>query len=336
MGNRTLTGVPGIAVGHAHDPEAVTGCTAVLGPFAGAVEVVGLATGSRELDVLSPFHLVPICDALLLTGGSAFGLGAADGVVRWLEQQGFGFETRHGRIPIVPAAVIYDLGVGRADVRPGPDLGFAAASTASEDPVREGRVGAGTGATVGKLRGDAGLMPGGLGSWVEVPAAGQNERVGALAVVNAFGDVRDGAGRILAGCRSESGEFLDTERAIREGRVAPPGYGAAENTTLGVVATDRPLARRDLQIVARLAAAAIHRRITPAGTSFDGDLVFALSTGAARAGSRGADAGSLDPGALLALGLRAREALERAIERAVTEGPADGRAQGAGESTSRG
>lgn len=312
MANRTLTRVPGVAVGHADDPEAMTGCTAVLGPFAGAVEVVGLATGSRELDALSPFHLVPTCHALLLTGGSAFGLAAADGVVRWLEERGHGFQTRHARIPIVPAAVIYDLGAGRADVRPGPDEGYAAASTASREPVREGRVGAGRGATVGKLRGEDGLDPGGVGSWAEGRSGADGHLVGALAVVNAFGDVRDGAGRILAGCRTEAGDFLDTERAIREGTIAPPGYGAAESTTLGVVATDRPLAKRDLQIVARLAASAIHRRIAPAGSPFDGDLVFALSTGRARAEP-------VDPGSLLALGLRAREALERAIERAVTE-----------------
>lgn len=311
MANRTLTAVPGIAVGHAQDPEAATGCTAVLGPFAGAAEVVGLATGSRELDALSPFHLVPACDALLLTGGSAFGLAAAEGVVRWLEERGRGFETGHARVPIVPGAVIYDLGVGRADIRPGPDMGYAAAAAASGDPVPEGRVGAGCGATVGKLRGADGSEAGGVGSWADDPADEGGDAVGALAVVNAFGDVRDAAGRIVAGCRAADGGFVDTERAIREGRAEPPGYGAGRNTTLAVVATSRPLAKRDLQVVARLATGAIHRRIAPAGSPFDGDLVFALSTVPRSPEPE-------DPARLLTIGLRAREALERAIERAVT------------------
>lgn len=308
VANRTLTAVPGLAVGHAEDAEAATGCTVVLGPFAGAVEVVGLATGSRELDALSPLHLVPRCDGLLLTGGSAFGLAAAEGVVRWLEERGRGFETRYARVPIVPAAVIYDLGCGRPDVRPGPEMGYAAAAAAARDPVREGRVGAGRGATVGKLRGEEGVDAGGVGSWAE--ATDGDAAVGALAVVNAFGDVRDAAGRIIAGCRDDEGGFLDSDRAIRAGRIAPLGYGATENTTLGVVATDRALSKRDLQVVARLASGAIHRRITPAGTPFDGDLVFALSTG-------DGDVEPARPAGLLAIGLRAREALERAIERAV-------------------
>jgi L-aminopeptidase/D-esterase-like protein len=336
-----LTAVPGVAVGHAHDRRARTGCTAVLGPFRGAVETRGLATGSRELDALSPLHSVTRCDALLLTGGSAFGLSAADGVVRWLEERGRGFETSAARVPIVPAAVIYDLAVGDAGVRPGPEMGHEAADVADEGPVREGPVGAGCGATVGKLTGGDGGEPSGVGSWSDELGG---TTVAALAVVNAFGDVLDGEGRIVAGARGEDGEPLDTARALREG-AGPAGFGdgaAGENTTLGVVATDAPLSRRDLRIVARQAMNGLVRRVSPAGTLFDGDMVFALSTGgpavdagegasaAPRGGGPGAGAGGTagdggsrgaGPGAeLLRVAVRAQEALERAVERAVTRG----------------
>lgn len=342
-----LTAVPGVAVGHAHDRSARTGCTAVLGPFRGAVETRGLATGSRELDALSPLHAVPRCDAILLTGGSAFGLSAADGVVAWLEERGRGFETSAARVPIVPAAVIYDLAVGDADVRPGPEMGYAAADAAVDGPVEEGPVGAGCGATVGKLLGGDGGEASGVGSWSDDLGG---ETVAALAVVNAFGDVLDGAGRIVAGARGEDGEPLDTARALRQG-AGPAGFGdgsAGENTTLGVVATDVPLSRRDLRIVARQAMNGLVRRVSPAGTLFDGDMVFALSTGglgpgagqAAPAGGRDAAAGAsggegpaggVDGGEaearaeLLRVAVRAQEALERAVERAVVrggEGPA--------------
>lgn len=324
-GNRTLTAVEGLRVGHAQDAEARTGCTAVLGPFVAAAEIRGLATGTRELDVLSSLHLVPRCDALLLTGGSAFGLAAADGVVRWLEERGRGFPTGAARVPIVPAAVIYDLGVGRSDVRPGREMGYAAAEAAGPEPVPAGRRGAGCGATVGKLRGSGTGEPGGLGSW----SARRGETVvGALAVLNAFGDVWDGAGGILAGCRDDDGDYLDTAKVLREGAV-PAGYGPpraggaepeggrsasptgpAESTTLAVVATDAALGKRELRIVARQAMNGLVRRVRPSGTPFDGDLVFALSTGE---GGREID----EPGEVLALGLRAEEAVEQSIDRAL-------------------
>lgn len=325
---RTLTAVPGLQVGHAHRSAARTGCTVVLGPFTAAVEVSGLATGSRELDALSPLHLVPACDALLLTGGSAFGLAAADGVMAWLEERGRGFETPAARVPIVPAAVIYDLGVGRSDVRPDSALGRAAAEAASTAPVPEGAVGAGTGATVGKLRGSG--EPAGVGTWAERT---DGVVVGALAVVNAFGDVLAADGRILAGARDEAGDFLDTARFLREhpeavgtakGPVAPrPG----ESTTLAVVATDLPLSKRELMVVARQASRALARRISPSGTPFDGDLVFAVSSGAhlgpAATGGEletggGREPESASPLELLAVSLRAQAALERAVERAVS------------------
>lgn len=308
MGNLTLTAVSGLRVGHASDPEAATGCTVVLGPFVGAVELHGFATGSRELDALSPLHLVPRCDALLLTGGSAFGLGAADGVMRWLEERDEGFQTAAATVPIVPAAVIYDLGVGRPDVRPDASMGYAAAGAASEGPVREGRHGVGTGASVGKLRGSDGAQAAGIGSWADV----DESTVAALAVVNAFGDVLDERGDIMAGARAEDGSFLDTAMSLRV-RGGQPGFrtpGAVENTTLGVVATDAELTKRELRIVARHATAALSRRISPAGTLFDGDIVFALSTGA---GPR--PEGDLG---LMSVALRAERVLEAAIERAVT------------------
>lgn len=317
---RTLTDVPGLSVGHAGDPAAATGCTALLGPFRAAVEVRGLATGSRGLDALSPLHLVPRVDGLLLTGGSAFGLAAADGVVRWLEERDRGFRTRAATVPIVPAAVIYDLGVGNAEVRPDADMGYRAASEASGAPVPEGRVGAGTGATVGKFLGPEGAEGGGVGSW---SSEFRSHRIGGLAVVNAFGDVLDGDGRILAGCRRADGSFADTRRLLREGGI-PPGFGPGENTTLAVVATDRVVDRTALRVVARQAANALARRLSPAGTLLDGDMVFALSTGAVEGLDEGLDpvTGSPDPGELLGLAVAAEEVLARALVRAV--GPTGG------------
>ncbi len=309
--NRTLTAVAGLGVGHAHDARARTGCTVILGPFTAAVEVRGMATGSRELDVLSLHHIVPRCDALLLTGGSAFGLAAADGVVAWLEERGRGFETAAATVPIVPAAVLYDLGVGDASVRPGPAMGRAAAEAAGPDPVEEGPVGAGCGATVGKLAGPEHADPSGIGCAV---AEGREGTVAALAAVNAFGDVVGEDGSIVAGCHAPGGGFRDTARTLREGD-APRGFGrrrGAESTTLAVVATDVPLGRGDLMVVARQAMHGLVRRLSPAATSFDGDLVFALSTG---------DPGrAMAPRAaheLLPLALRAERAVGDAILRAV-------------------
>lgn len=317
--NRTLTAVSGLSVGQADDREAATGCTAILGPFNAAVDVRGLASGSRELDVLSPLHVVDRCDALLLTGGSAFGLSAADGVVRWLEERGRGFQTSVASVPIVPAAVIFDLARGAAERRPDPAMGYAAASGADTSAVYEGAHGAGTGATVGKLLGIEHSEPGGVGCWAEVYADGA---VAALAVVNAFGDVLDASGRILAGCRKESGEFLDTAAALRQGGLHG-GFGSlrpAENTTLGVVALEAPVTRVGLQIVARQAMNAVARRISPANTSFDGDIVFALSTGIAMAEPGDS---RMSHGELLTLALRAEAALANAIGRAVPAGRAE-------------
>ncbi|MGH7506649.1 MAG: P1 family peptidase [Longimicrobiales bacterium] len=305
--------IAGLRVGHATDSEARTGCTVLIGPFRGACDVRGLATGTREIDALSPAHLVPVIDALLLTGGSAFGLAAADGVVSWLEERGMGFETGAARVPIVPAAVIYDLRVGRSDRRPDAAMGRAACEAAVSGPITEGRVGAGTGATAGKILGPEHAVDAGLGVW-------SGELAGyaffALAVVNPLGDVLGADGSIIAGARAEDGGFLDAARALREHGAGADFGQLAEtpvpgtNTTLGVVATEAPLTREALHTVARMAATALARRIAPVNTPFDGDVVFALSTAS--------ESRIVDPREQLALGSAAAWSLEQAIERAVT------------------
>lgn len=308
-----ITAVPGIRVGHATDAEARTGCTVLLGPFRAACDVRGLATGTRELETLSPLHLVPRADAILLTGGSAYGLAAADGVMTWLEEQGYGYETGAARVPIVPAAVIYDLGVGRADRRPDAAMGRAACEAAGGGAVAEGPVGAGAGATVGKLRGIEHAMPGGVGTWA---VTGEGYTVGALAVVNAVGDIVDDAGRIIAGARADDGGFYNAARALAEARLKPATLqrmradGPGTNTTLAVIATDAPLTRTALESLARAAATGMARRIVPVNTPFDGDVTFAVSTAP--------DAEELPSATLLVLGILGAEALARAIERAVT------------------
>ncbi len=306
--SRTLTSVPGIRVGHADAVDHTTGCTVVLGPFRGAAEVRGLATGSREMGPLSPDHLVPRVDAVLLTGGSAFGLAAADGVMAWLAERGQGYDTGVVRVPIVPAAVIFDLSPDSS--RPDPHMGRLACDRASAGPVAEGRVGVGMGATVGKVAGRENAMPGGVGSWAL--DAGPY-RVGALAVVNALGDVLDGSGAIVAGARVD-GVFVDAARALREtvGHGEMGSASAGANTTLVVVATDAPLGRLDLARLARVASNALARRIAPVHTPFDGDVVFALSTAAESRVTTSRE--------ILSLGATAQAALEEAITRAVTEG----------------
>ncbi|MGH7483272.1 MAG: P1 family peptidase [Longimicrobiales bacterium] len=317
----SILAVPGIRVGHATDQDARTGCTVVLGPFRAASDVRGLATGTRELDAVTPDHVVPRIDALLLTGGSAFGLAAADGVVRWHEERGLGYDTRAARVPIVPAAVVYDLAVGRADVRPDARMGYAACEDAADratgGTLEEGAVGAGTGCTVGKILGLDGAARGGVGSWAERrgPVA-----MGALAVVNAVGDVRGEDGRIIAGARGPDGRFVDSERLLREtadprapgfadrtDEIEPPPPGA--NTTLIVLATNAPLDRAALRVLARAGSTAMARRITPVHTNFDGDVVFAVSTAA--------EGAALPPERMLALSALAAHVAEHALERAV-------------------
>ncbi|HSK18479.1 MAG TPA: P1 family peptidase [Longimicrobiales bacterium] len=301
--NLTITAVPGIAAGHASLADDATGCTVLIGPFRGAVDIRGLATGTREMETLSPQHLVPQIDAILLTGGSALGLAAADGVVQWLREQGRGFDVGSARIPIVPAAVIFDI--QRPEQRhPDAALGRAACAAAGSSPLTEGRVGAGTGATVGKLRGPAHADPGGVGTFA---VAHGDYMVGALAVVNAFGDVLGHEGTIMAGARADDGSPIDSMRSAGTAPGAPQPL--MSNTTLCAIATDAPLSRTALQAVARMGSSAIVRRIAPANTIFDGDVVFALSTSAA--------AEDVTPAELLSIGAAAQLALEEAIIRAV-------------------
>jgi L-aminopeptidase/D-esterase-like protein len=284
----TLTSLPGIRVGHATHQDGDTGCTVVIGPFRGAVHVSGMATGTRDLDTLSPHHLVEEIHAILLTGGSAYGLSAADGVMAWLEEQGVGYETGAARVPIVPAAVIFDLEEGRG--RPDAALGRAACEAATSDPVLSGRIGAGAGATVGKMGGPELAVPGGLGSGSV--AVGEHT-VAALAVVNAVGDVLGADGRLIAG------------GGVGEGSPRP-----LENTTLSIIATDAALSRVDLGRVARMASTGLARRISPVNTPFDGDVTFAVSA------TKPVQA--MDASEVLTLGVAARDALEMAIEVAVT------------------
>jgi len=279
--NGTLTDVAGLHVGHWTDLEAATGCTVILCPPQGAVagvDVRGFAPGTRETVLLDPIYTVDRVHAILLSGGSAFGLAAADGVMRWLEERGRGFETGVARVPIVPAAILFDLGVGRADVRPDAAAGYAACQAAGDGPVAQGNVGAGTGATVGKLSGLKLAMKGGLGSASR--EIGEGLVVAALAAVNPVGDVVEPTtGRILAGARRAEGGFADS-MALVERRL---GQSFSEitrsNTTIAVVATNVALSKAGANRVASMAHDGLARSIRPIHTSFDGDAIFALSVG---------------------------------------------------------
>ena len=254
----------GIRVGHWTDPEGLTGCSVVLCPpgTIGSGEVRGGAPGTRETDLLRAGMLVQEVHAVLLTGGSAFGLAAADGVVRYLEERGIGFDAGVARVPIVPAAVLFDLGVGDARARPGPDQGYTACVAASVD-VDQGNVGAGTGATVAKVNGPEGAVKGGLGTSSRRDG---DLVVSALVAVNAYGEVLDEQGEVLAGSRLQAAE---------EGRPPPTGT----NTTIGVVATNAKLSKERAHLMALAAHEGIAEAVRPAHTIFDGDTVFSLATG---------------------------------------------------------
>ncbi len=277
MKNETITAVRGIQVGHATNRRARTGCTVVLCP-AGAtagVDVRGFAPGTRETDAIRPGRLVGTAHGVLLTGGSAFGLDSAAGVMRFLEERGAGFATAHAVVPIVPGAVIYDLGVGDSRVRPDKAMGYRACKGATDAPVPTGRIGAGTGATVGKAPGLR-AADGGIGSaCVRLPGGAT---VGALMVVNSVGNVIDPAtGETVAGARDESSRrWVDVAPSLRRGD-APRMPGT--NTTIGVIATDAALSSAEANIVAAMAHDGIARAIRPSHTLYDGDTLFALSTG---------------------------------------------------------
>ncbi|HEV8380919.1 MAG TPA: P1 family peptidase [Gemmatimonadales bacterium] len=297
-----LAAVPGITVGHTTIEAHGTGCTVVLGPEVGmraAVCVRGRATGTRELDVMDPRHLVERIDAILFTGGSALGLGAADGVMRWLRERGRGLPVGdRGTIPIVPSAVIFDLGnAGKPLGWPSPDDAYRACDNATAD-YEDGRVGVGRGATCGKAAGLENMIPAGIGSW-----AGRfgDIVVGALVVVNAVGDVRNARGEIIAG-------KVDSLRYLAEGG-APLGRleQANRNTTLAVIATNADIDRVQLQALAQTGSDALARRITPYGSLFDGDVIFAVSTAVVKPKS------PMQVDAIAALVVP--EAVERAVRR---------------------
>jgi L-aminopeptidase/D-esterase-like protein len=273
-----LCDVPGVLVGHATDREGLTGCTAVLfeEPAVVGVDVRGSSPGTRETDRLAPMGTVRRTHALLLTGGSAFGLAAAEGVVRYLEEKGVGLDVGVARIPLVSAAVLFDLLTGSPAVRPGPEMGYEAAASAKSWYFPQGNVGAGTGATVGKVLGMERAMKGGLGS-ASVRLDG-GLVVAALVAVNAFGDIRDPeTGRILAGPRLEDGTLGDTVELLPE---AASRLRWTENTTLGIVATNASLSKNGANKVAQMAHHGLARVVHPVHTTVDGDVIFAASVGA--------------------------------------------------------
>lgn len=277
----SFNAIPGLQAGHAQDFEAATGCTVVLtseGAVCG-VDQRGGAPGTRETDLLHPLHLVEKVHAVLLTGGSAFGLAAADGVMRWLEEHHIGFDTGVARVPIVPAAVLFDLAIGRADIRPNAAMGYAACQAAanSAEELLMGTIGAGVGATVGKILGPTGQMKGGLGA--AVIALDHKLLVGALFAVNCLGDVVDPeTGRILAGARKlPEGQFIDTMYALK--RQMTESFTGSGNTVIGIVATNASLSKEAANKVAQMAHDGLARAIRPAHTMFDGDTIFAVATG---------------------------------------------------------
>jgi len=278
--NSSLTAVPGIRVGHWTHPAGSTGCTVILadGGAVAGVDVRGGAPGTRETDLLRPEMSVDSVHAVVLSGGSAYGLAAADGVMQYLETEGVGFPVGGSVVPIVPAAILFDLGIGDPKVRPTAKSGLAAARGASRQPVPMGSAGAGAGATVGKLFGPGRAMRGGLGSAAITRPDGLV--VGALAAVNALGDVVDPAtGEIVAGARTADGSgFADSIAQLRSGRRARPS-GTAQNTTIAVVAANVTWTKTQAAKAAQMAHDGLAMAIRPAHMPFDGDTVFALGTG---------------------------------------------------------
>jgi L-aminopeptidase/D-esterase-like protein len=280
-----ITAVPGIRVGHATDLVGLTGCTVVLCEkgAAGGVDQRGGAPGTRETDLLRPMHLVQEVHAVLLAGGSAYGLSAADGVMRYLEERGIGFDARVAKVPIVPAAILFDLDLGDPQARPDAAMGYTACQAATDGPVTEGNVGAGTGATAGKILGPGRAMKAGLGS--AAVDLGRGLVVGALVAVNPLGDVVDPqTGVILAGARSLVADEPADTLAVMRSLVGKAALRlASSNTVIGVVATNARLDKEQVNKVAQMAQDGVARAIRPAHTLFDGDTLFALSTGGKRA-----------------------------------------------------
>ncbi len=306
----TIVDVPGIRVGHAQDANALTGCTVILceqGAIA-SVDVRGSAPGTRETDLLDPVHLVNQVHAICLSGGSAYGLDAAMGVMRYLEEQGYGLQVGVGLVPIVPAAVLFDLAIGLSTVRPDAAMGYRAAQQASSEKTAEGNVGAGCGATVGKLAGFHRAMKSGIGSVSKELPGGVI--VGAIVAVNAVGEVRDEkTGETLAGPRREDGSLQNSMTLLLEQplRFIHPGT----NTTIAVVATNAGLTKTEMKKVAQMAHDGLARTIYPVHTMNDGDTVFSLSTGGVKS--------NVD-----VIGAYAADVLAQAVVRAVKTASAAG------------
>ena len=278
----TIADIPGIAVGHWTNGDAATGCSVILCAegAVGGVAVRGGSPGARETELLHPTRRVTRVHAVLLSGGSAFGLAAADGVLQWLEERGIGFETRYGCVPIVPAAILYDLGLGRADIRPDAAAGYAACAAADgRGPLPCGSVGAGAGATVAKAFGLVGAVKGGFGSARCVLADGT--AVAAAVAVNAWGGICDHrTGRLIAGPRRPDGRMADPVEIMLTGEAAPePSPPAPVNTTIGVVATDAALDKMQVNFVASSAHDGLALTIRPCHMPNDGDTLFGLATG---------------------------------------------------------
>ena len=305
----SLTDVAGIEVGHFSDPRRPTGCTVILTRegAVGGVDVRGAAPGTRETDLLAPGNLVQQVHGIMLAGGSAWGLAATEGAMRWLEERGIGMDVRFGTLPIVPAAVLFDLPMGDARIRPDAAAGYAACEAASTQSPAEGSVGAGTGALVGKLFGAANAMKGGIGT-ASVTVGGVT--VGALIACNALGDVIDpDSGAVLAGARTDDGLRLrDTRRTLLAGELPRPLL-AGTNTTIGVVATDAVLTKVQANRLATVAHDGLARAINPVHTMSDGDTLFALATGRVPLGDAA-------PG-MTVLSTMAAEVVARATVRAV-------------------
>jgi L-aminopeptidase/D-esterase-like protein len=306
-----LTDVPGILVGHVSDYDGLTGCTAILceGGAVGGVDVRGSASGTEEFELFSPLHLTERINAMVLAGGSAFGLEAASGVRRYLEHKGIGFHLGGPPVPLVACAILYDLGIGKSNAHPTREMGESAAAAATNKAVTEGAVGAGTGATVGKLFGMERAMKSGLGSYTVSLEGGVV--VSALAAVNAVGDIVDVAtGKIVAGARvsKDSREFANSAEQLKK---RPAGAPRAPNTTLVVVATNARLTKPMANKLAQFGSAGVARAISPVWTMYDGDVVVALS-----AGEKQAD--------INVLGVAAAEAVARSIVRAVELAPSLG------------
>jgi L-aminopeptidase/D-esterase-like protein len=305
----SLTDVDNILVGHHTSSERPTGCTVITSesPFVAGVDVRGGAPGTRETDLLRPENVVQEINAIVLSGGSAYGLDAATGVVRFLEEKGIGFAVGTNRVPIVPGAILYDLNLGAAAVRPDATSGFAAASAATRAPVQEGNLGVGAGATVGKMLGFEHSMRGGLGSWSLLRPDGL--QIGAIVAVSCIGDVVDPeSGGIVAGARTPDGSgFADLRIQMRKDTFRP--FVPLGNTVIGVVACNAALSKSQCTRVAQMAQDALARCIYPAHTPWDGDTIFAIATGVWQLESAPADPGLI--------GALAADVLSTAILRAV-------------------